>query len=174
MRLRDSLPEIIDTQRLVLRAPRLSDADALAAEANNWNVCAPTASLPFPYRLEDAETFITTAAQGPGQRPYVIAGREDDRLKGVVGLYFYDDKPTELGYWLGERHWGQGFAHEAAAGLVAAACAIGIDPIRARVLTTNPASARVLEKIGFAVIEETLSTVERHRGKPLLILERRQ
>lgn len=174
MRLRDSLPEIIETERLVLRAPRLSDADDLVAEANNWKVCAPTASLPFPYRLEDAETFVTSVAQGPSQRPYVIAGREDNRLKGVVGLYFYEEQPTELGYWLGENHWGQGFAHEAAAALVAAASAVGIDPIRARVLATNPASARVLEKTGFAVIEQTLSVVERHRGKPLLMLERRR
>jgi RimJ/RimL family protein N-acetyltransferase len=42
------------------------------------------------------------------------------------------------------------------------------------VLAANPASQRVLEKTGFVVIERTESVVERHRGKPLLILEWRR
>jgi RimJ/RimL family protein N-acetyltransferase len=42
--------------------------------------------------------------------------------------------------------------------------------VKARVLANNPASVRVLEKSGFTVIEHTQSVVERHRGKPLLVL----
>jgi RimJ/RimL family protein N-acetyltransferase len=171
MTMRNALPEEIVTERLVLRAPRSSDLDDLVAEANNWAVLQPTATLPFPYLAEHGKGFIERVTHKPDKRSYVMAGRDDDRLKGVIGLYFHDDRPTELGYWLGERHWGKGLAPEAVAGLLAAAGAIGLRPIRARVLATNPGSIRVLEKTGFYTIEETLSVVERHLGKPLLIME---
>lgn len=171
MRLRDSLADRIETARLVLRAPHASDLDDLVAEANNWKVLEPTASLPFPYERQHGQGFIERFAHKPDKRSYVIAGRDNDRLKGVIGLYFHDDKPTELGYWLGESHWGQGFAPEAVAALLAEAGAIGLKPVRARVLKANPGSIRVLEKCGFVTREETQSVVERHRGKPLLVME---
>lgn len=171
MRLRDELPATIETPRLALRAPRLSDLDQLVAEANNWKVLEPTASLPFPYLEEHGRGFIERFSKRPDKRSYVIAGRDDDRLRGVIGLYFHPDAPAELGYWLGEDHWGQGFAPEAVRALLAAAGAIGLTPIRARVLATNSGSVRVLEKSGFALHERTHSIVERHRGKPLLVME---
>jgi ribosomal-protein-alanine N-acetyltransferase len=170
MTVRDRLPETIETTRLVLRPPRLSDVDDLVAEANNWKVLEPTASLPYPYEAEHGRAFVGKSERA-SQHPYVIADKASDRLRGVIGLYFHPDQPTELGYWLGERHWGQGFAPEAVRGILDATTALGLTPIRARVLAANAGSIRVLEKTGFVVIEETLSVVERHRGKPLLVLE---
>ena len=174
MRLRDALPATIATERLSLRQPLLSDLDALVEGANNWNVIEPTASLPFPYLPEHGIGFIERFAKKPEHRPYAIARKEDDRLIGVVGLKFGAETVPELGYWIGEAYWGQGFAAEAVLGLLGAAAVAGMDTIRARVLAANPASQRVLEKSGFAVIEHTQSVVERHRGKPLLVLEWRR
>lgn len=174
MHLRESFPETIETERLVLRPPRAADLDDLVAQANNWKVLEPTASLPFPYLEEHGRGFIARFAHKPDKRAYVIAGRETDRLMGVIGLYFHDEKPTELGYWLGESHWGQGFAPEAVKALLDAASGIGLNPIRARVLAANRGSVRVLEKSGFGIVEETQSVVERHRGKPLLVMEWRR
>lgn len=172
MRLRDALPETIATQRLTLRAPVMTDLDALVAGINNWKVAGPTASLPFPYLPEHGVGFIEQFARAPEQRPYAITRQGDDVLLGIVGLKFSDDEnPPELGYWIAEPHWGQGLAPEAVSGLLAAAARTGMKAIKARVLESNPASQRVLEKTGFAVIERTESVVERHRGKPLLILE---
>lgn len=171
MRLRDSLPAEILTGRLRLRQPALTDLDALVDGANNWNVVAPTASLPFPYLAEHGLGFIERVAVKPDQRPYAIARQSDDLLLGIVGLKFSAENPPELGYWLAEQHWGQGFAPEAVLGLLDAARQSGIETIRARVLVSNPASQRVLEKTGFAITERTESVVERHLGKPLLILE---
>lgn len=174
MRLRDALPSMIATDRLVLRQPVLSDLDALVEGVNNWKVIEPTASLPFPYLPEHGAGFIERFAKKPEQRPYAIARKADDQLIGIVGLKFSAENPPELGYWIGEPHWGQGFAPEAVQGLLAAARDAGFETIRARVLASNPASQRVLEKSGFAVIEHTQSVVERHRGKPLLVLEWRR
>lgn len=174
MPLRNALPETIESTRLVLRAPRASDLDDLVAKANNWNVLEPTASLPFPYLEEHGRGFIERAVHKPDKRSYAIAERGNDRLMGVIGLYFHETSPTELGYWLGEEHWGQGFAPEAVAALLAACAGIGLSPVRARVLAANKGSIRVLEKAGFVIVEKTRSIVERHRGKPLLIAEWRR
>lgn len=174
MRLRDALPQEITTDRLRLRQPVSSDLEALVEGVNNWKVIEPTASLPFPYLPEHGLGFIERFSQKPEQRPYAIAQKSDDRLMGIVGLKFSAENPPELGYWLGEPHWGNGFAQEAVTGLVAAAAETGIAVIRARVLASNPASQRVLEKTGFVVIERTQSVVERHRGKPLHVLEWRR
>ena len=171
MRLRDCLPEQIATERLLLRAPHASDLDDLVREANNWKVLEPTASLPFPYLEEHGAGFIERFAQKPDKRSYVIAGRVNDRLKGVIGLYFHPDKPVELGYWLGETHWGLGYAPEAVKALLGAAVDTGLNLIRARVLAANAGSVRVLEKTGFTIVEQTRSVVERHMGKPLLVME---
>lgn len=174
MRLRDRLPARIETDRLHLRAPAMSDLDALVAGINNWKVVEPTATIPFPYLPEHGIGFIERFANKPDQRPYAIARQADDRLIGVIGLKFAEGKAPELGYWLAEDHWGQSLAPEAVKGLVTAAGEAGIDAIRARVLGSNPASQRVLEKTGFAVIEHTQSVVERHLGKPAVVLEWRR
>lgn len=174
MRLRDALPTEITTERLRLRAPALTDLDALVAGINNWKVAEPTASIPHPYLPEHGTGFIENFSKKPEQRPYAIAQQSDNVLIGVVGLKFSAEHPPELGYWIAEPYWGQGFVPEAVAGLLRAARAAGLDAIRARVLAANPASQRVLEKTGFAVIERTQSVVERHRGKPLLVLEWRR
>lgn len=174
MRLRDALPAEIATERLRLRQPVMSDLDALVEGINNWKVVEFTASLPFPYLPEHGIGFIEQFARAPEQRPYAMARKADDRLLGIVGLKFADGQPPELAYWVAEPHWGQGLAGEAVSGLLDAAAEIGIDVIRARVLAANAASQRVLEKNGFVVVERTQSVIERHRGKPLLILERRR
>ena len=167
---RDALPAVIATDRLTLRAPHLGDLDALVALANNRKISDPSASLPFPYLTEHGQGFIERASQKPERRPYAVIDA-DDQFIGIVGLHFAADSLPELGYWLGEPHWRRGYATEAVVGLLAAARATGLFPtIMARVLASNPASIQVLEKSGFAVVEHTQSVVERHRGKPLLIL----
>lgn len=171
MRLRDALQSEIETERLRLRAPVLADLDALVEGINNWKVVEPTATIPFPYLPEHGIGFIERFSKKPGHRPYAIANKVDNRLIGVVGLKFSEGVPPELGYWLAESHWGRGLAPEAVGGLLKAAAEAGIETVRARVLASNPASQRVLEKTGFVVIEHTHSVVERHRGKPLVILE---
>ncbi len=131
-----------------------------------------TASLPFPYLEEHGRAFLANNAAWPDRLALAIAARDTDALMGIIGLYFFPDRLPEIGYWLGQPYWGQGYAPEAVDALVAAAAAAGLTTLRARVLAGNPASVRVLEKTGFAIVEETTSTVQRHLGRPLYILER--
>ena len=167
---RDALPATIATARLTLRAPLIEDLTDLVALADNPKVTMMTAGLPIPYRQEHGRGFIERFSVKPGNRSYAMADHAGQFI-GVIGLYFHDDKPTELGYWLGEPFWGQGYAPEAVAALLHAVRASGtMQQINARVLAENPASVRVLEKCGFTVVEHTQSIVERHNGKPLLIM----
>lgn len=171
MTTRDLLPEVIATDRTLLRQPAGPDLGALVEGANNWNIIAPTATLPFPYLEEHGKGFIERFSRRPDRRSYVIAKKADDRVIGVIGLSFTDQHAPELGYWIAQSHWGLGFAPEAVTGLQGAVRQAAFETIRAKVLASNPASLRVLEKTGFALVERTRSIVERHLGKPLLILE---
>lgn len=170
MTTRDSLPPAIRTARLTLRAPVPADLADLVALANNWRVIEPTAVMPFPYLEEHGRSFLERVDDPAMPRPYAIANGAD-RLMGVISLKFEAGKLPELGYWLGEPYWGQGYAPEAVIALLDAVRSTDrIPQVDARVLAHNAASIRVLEKAGFVVVEHAHSVVDRHRGKPLLIM----
>lgn len=170
MTLHDRLPSTIRTARLTLRAPVLSDVADLVAMANNPNVFATTATLPFPYTTAHAEGFVAHAASTTEAKAYAMAG-PDDRALGVISFKLAVGPLPELGYWLGEPHWGQGYVTEAAIGLLDAVRHIPeFVEVDARVLESNLGSVRVLEKAGFVLHERVAGVLERHRGKPLLVM----
>lgn len=168
---RDSLPQRIETARLVLRAPALADLDSLVILINNPAIVGMTASLNLPYSEDDGRDFIERFANKPENRPYAIADRSGGFM-GVVGFKFMDGHPPELGYWLGEPYWGRGYASEAVDGLLGAARRVQfMNRVRARTLADNKASRRVLEKSGFRFVETFNSPIERHLGRPVDVLE---
>lgn len=168
-RIRDSLPGKLETRRLVLRAPMRGDVPDLVRLADNAAIATRLARLPQPYTRADAIGFVEIFAQRPDERPYAIT--LDDRFVGVIGFTFNEGKPPELGYWLGEPHWGQGLMSEAARGLLEAAHRTGhFELIAARALTDNAASLNVLEKLGFA----RTGTGTGESGRPVVFLELRR
>jgi RimJ/RimL family protein N-acetyltransferase len=147
-RIRDSLPGRISTKRLVLRAPIRGDVPDLVRLADNKTIAEKLARLPSPYTRADAIGFIEIFAQRPDERPYAIT--LDEKFIGVVGFTFFEGKPPELGYWLGEPHWGKGYMTEAARALIEAAHRTHhFELIAARALADNAGSLNVLEKLGF-------------------------
>ncbi|WP_108396633.1 GNAT family N-acetyltransferase [Devosia submarina] len=170
MSARNGLPATIRTDRLVLRLPNSGDLPRLVDLLGNWKVVEPTAVIPFPYTEDDGRAFLNTLGAPGKAQSYAIAQATDDSLLGVVGMKFMENEPPELGYWLGEPFWGQGIVPEAASALLRATSNLGIPEVRARVLAHNEGSIRVLEKCGFRLLEHTTSKVERHLGKPLLIM----
>ena len=138
----------IETPRLVLRAPRPQDAQAVAAIANDLRIAQNASRLPHPYEVRDAEAFI---AQLGSDREVAflitLAGRE---IIGVCAIAMPERRGPELGYWVGVRHWGKGYATEAARAVIDHAFAeLGHETLCASVRVSNPASRRVLEKCGF-------------------------
>ena len=145
-----SIP-VLETERLVLRAPRLGDAKAIAVRANDRRVAENTARIPHPYRTGDAEDFISSANLG-NETLFVVAlrGGKSDTVIGACGFTQVDRHPPEIGYWLGVKYWGKGYATEGVRALIDHVFTdLDCEAIHSSARVTNPASRRVLEKCGF-------------------------
>lgn len=174
-RARDMLPGKIETKRLVLRAPILGDATALEKLANNQKIYDMLARLPHPYTRRDAMFFIGTFSQRAEERCYAVT--LDEAFIGVMSFHYAPGHAPELGYWLGEPHWGKGLGTEAANGLIEAAHATGqYATIEARALASNIASCRVLEKAGFVRTGEHPAVGGNHIGQAIasFVLEQKR
>jgi RimJ/RimL family protein N-acetyltransferase len=147
-------PPSITTDRLLLRAITSTDAEAVQRVACAFELSDTTLSIPHPYSLEDANRFLARVADGytTGTKwPLAITFREDPAgFIGAVGLERHDPHDrAELGYWIGVPHWGKGYATEAAAALLRFGFeTLNFNKIIAHCFARNPASGRVLEKIG--------------------------
>jgi len=140
---------ILKTARLVLRAPRMADAAALAALAADRRVAENTSRLPHPYGLADAEDFIAAVRAG-SEHAFVVAREADGAILGVSGLSDIAGSTPEIGYWFGVPHWGRGYATEAARALIDHVfCDLDHEALEGAARISNPASRRVLEKCGF-------------------------
>jgi RimJ/RimL family protein N-acetyltransferase len=147
--LREGSIPVLETERLVLRAPRFEDAKAIAVLANDRRIAENTRRIPHPYTRVDAEDFIAAVNGTNGEIAYLIT-LADGTLIGTCGLAMTDGPAHELGYWLGVPFWGKGFATEAARAVIDYAFTeLGHESMQAAARVTNPASRRILEKCGF-------------------------
>ena len=64
---RERTPAVLETERLVLRAPRPNDAEALARLINDRRIAVNTARIPYPYSVEDADQFIAAVNRQGGE-----------------------------------------------------------------------------------------------------------
>ncbi|RUT30004.1 N-acetyltransferase [Arsenicitalea aurantiaca] len=167
-----ALPTTIGCTRLVLRPPVRGDIADLVAHADNPRLAAVLARLPSPYTRADAIGFVEIVARDPREQVYALARRLDDRLIGVASLSFSAEGPPELGYWLGETFWRQGYMSEALRAVLGAAESVSIARIAARVLAENEASLRLLEGLGFVVISRAVGSCGPHKDRMIVRLER--
>ena len=140
-----SVRPAIGTDRLILRAPVIGDAPQLAELANDLGVAGMLATMPYPYRLADAEAFL---ARTPGEAPEFAVEHRQFGLIGMLG--FKAGERPEVGYWLGRPFWGRGYATEAlSAALRWAKADWRRNVVWAGHFADNPASGQVLCKAGF-------------------------
>ncbi len=138
------------TERLLLRPGWAEDAPALAAAIADERIVRNLATAPWPYRLRDAEAYLAQP-RNPLLPSFLIFERTDGepRLVGSCGLAHRASGSVELGYWIARPFWGRGFATEASSALVDIARALRLPRLQASHFIDNPASGRVLEKLGF-------------------------
>lgn len=145
-------PELT-TERLVLRPFLITDAEDVAALAGAEEVARNTLNIPHPYDPKHAEEWIASH-RGQAERreavTYAVTRADDGTLVGAVGLTVDPENDSaELGYWIGRQHWGKGYATEAARAVVDWAFpALELHRIHASHFPRNPASGRVLRKLG--------------------------
>lgn len=147
----DRLPRL-ETERLVLRAFELSDAPRVQQLAGDKEIAATTSLIPHPYPDGEAVKWISTHAAsfaaGASAR-FAITRREDNLLIGAIGLEIHPKhNRAEVGYWIGMDYWGQGYATEALRPVLAYGFSRGLHRIWAEHFAHNPASGRVMQKVG--------------------------
>ncbi len=143
----------LETDRLLLRPFRLSDKDDVHRVCSIKEIAANTRTIPHPYPPEKAVEWIETQPQQwrEGKSAiFAICRKPAGRLIGAVGLGINEeDQNAELGYWMDKPFWGQGYCTEAAAAVIRFGFeTLALNRIHAHFMTRNPASGRVMEKIG--------------------------
>lgn len=149
------------SEDLLLRPFCAEDAAQVQLLAGDRLIADTTDRIPHPYPDGAAEQWIATLAPdwNRGVRAvYAITLASSGELAGCVGLESIAGSQAELGYWVGVPWWGRGIATCAAGAAVEfGGSVLGLEQIQARVLTRNPASARVLLRLGFECLGEGLS-----------------
>lgn len=146
---------VLTTSRLVLRPPMLEDIDDLAEIANNAEIAKMTSRMPHPYSRDDALEFITAVINGKMEgHIYAVTLAETGRLIGMTAVENRNRfGGLEVGYWIGRRWWGMGYASEACSAVVDLAFRVtGTEVIYALSRTINAASRQVLVKQGFEFV----------------------
>ena len=135
-----------------VRSWRADDAASLARHADSRNVWLNVRDhFPHPYTEADAVGWLEQVGESPPETQFAI--EVDGEAAGGIGFFLQRDverRSAEIGYWLGEGHWNRGIMTR----VVRAVTDYGFvtfDLIRiyAQVFSWNPASCRVLEKVGY-------------------------
>jgi len=149
----------IRSERLVLRPLTIEDANWIGPESSKPVINRMTSRVPAQNPPLFAELFILSMRareQIKGDTVRAIVERETGVAVGIMGLHPHD-QGWELGYWISEAAWGQGYATEAARAFTDWAKAQNRAPLTASHFSDNPASGRVLEKVGFGYTGETIT-----------------
>ena len=147
------------TERLQLRPGSREDAPALFSAIADPDIVRNLSSAPWPYHLADAEALASGAFKPEEPRLFIFL-KTSGALIGVAGLDRMSDGEVELGYWIAKAHWGRGYATEAARRMIEIATTeLKLERLFAGWFIDNPASGRVLSKLGFV---DTPGLVNRH------------
>ena len=139
------------TERLLLRPGWTEDAPALFRAIADERIGRNLATAPWPYRLSDAEAFLMRDRPADNAACLIfLRGEGALCLVGGIGFARTPEHDIEFGYWIARPYWGQGIATEAGAALLAyARDSLRLPRLVAGHFTDNPASGRVLRKLGF-------------------------
>ena len=156
---------MLRSDRLLLRPLTQGDAPLVQKLAGERDVASTTRLIPHPYPLGMAEQWIATLPD-LYQRAEMINWGVTMNGGPVLGTIRLTLNPAnnhaEMGYWIGKPFWNNGYCTEAARAVVAYGFdVLGLERIYANYLARNPASGRVLHKLGMQ--QEGL--LRRHRRK---------
>ncbi len=159
------------TERLLLRPGWPEDWCALAQAMNDTGIVCNLARAPWPYTEQDAREF---AGREQDQLYPVffltLPGNHGSELIGACGIDKCGDD-VELGYWVARPHWGKGYASEAGRAVARIAAVLGHKRLTAAHFADNPASGRVLKKIGFTATGNTAMRYSRGRNAEAMTYE---
>lgn len=143
----------LETDRLRLRPLQDDDAISISTLANDKNVSRYLSSLPYPYRLKDAQEFIKKSKreyEEGEQLEFAIIKKKSNNLIGMMGLDMsIKHHHGTIGYWIGKKYWGRGYTTEAGFSVVKFAFKeLELYRITSHHFHSNPNSGKVMRKIG--------------------------
>lgn len=147
----------LESERLLFRELIAADAPHIQILASDKRVAEMTARILHPYPEGAAIEWI--AKHESLRREYkevnfAIILKSTQLIIGCIGLVLNENRDAELGYWVGVEHWGNGYATEAVKSIILFSFnELGSASIKARVLSRNPASGKVLLKCGLQQLE---------------------
>lgn len=105
----------LHTDNLVIKKPSENHLNSLIKELNNWNISKWLIEVPYPYSIDDAKYWVKKTKQDE----YSFNIYLKNKLIGGVSLSNQrENSKWELGYWIGEEYWGNGYAIEACENLI--------------------------------------------------------
>ncbi len=159
------------SERLLLRPIWHEDWWAVYEGINDEQIVRNLARAPWPYTPEEARHF-TALPIDPQSPRFLITLALSAEVIGCIGLDPSDDpEALELGYWIARPHWGLGYVTEAGRAAIHLAQMMGKARMTAGHFLDNPASGRVLEKLGFERLPHTAQRHSRGRGEIAPIAE---
>lgn len=151
----------LETERLILRPPALSDLDNLIALRADPEVMKYIAYIGTgdPQTPEQVKRFLKIAMDYQEKYGFSFCSvfeKETNHFIGQAGLFhigFYDEQPDiEIAYRLHQQYWGKGYATEAAKALVAWGFAhLSVNRLVGLLVPENTRSKHVLEKVGMSL-----------------------
>ncbi|WP_269584057.1 GNAT family N-acetyltransferase [Roseibium sp. Sym1] len=167
---------VIQTERLVLRAPRPEDLDNCVELLADYEVVKMLSRIPYPYDHEAGRSYLSLSVERwrnieeADELGFHID--HDGQMIGAIGFKTLRETP-KIGYWLGRPYWGRGFMSEAVAAAVAWLFRhTGHERLAGEAMTENAGSLKVLEKLGFRRVGEVgCTSVSRGATVPALRME---
>ena len=150
---------MIETNRLIIRSFTKTDAKAIYEACNDFDIFKTTLGIPSPYTLGDANNFIEYTNNAiSNQKSFELAITLKENVDQVVGCISLmgikrPSNKAELAYWVAKKYWNHGIATEAARAIIEYGFnSLNLNSIFARFLDNNPASGKVMQKIGMKYV----------------------
>jgi ribosomal-protein-alanine N-acetyltransferase len=144
---------VLETQRLILRAPKISDAaDVLVFRGDP---VVQKYDDPIIHTVQEAETFVAELLeeyQTQAGISWVLELKDHGAIIGCFGLHHWNQyhRRAEAGYGIAQAYWGQGLGSEALKAILRYGFgSMKLNRIYARTIADNYESVRLLERNGF-------------------------
>ena len=140
----------LHTDNLVIKKPSEKHLNSLIKELNNWNISKWLIEVPYPYSIDDAKYWVKKSKQDQ----YSFNIYLKNKLIGGLSLSNQrENSKWELGYWIGEEYWGNGYAIEACENLISYFFSnTNNSIIYASHMKDNIKSKKIIIKLGFKLV----------------------